>query len=174
MKTCERLVKEGRFIPSNPVGVLTTSYYELLQNKVPLLGEHIQFSLSGCDAKQFPCGLNPNLFFGVKLFFSGLAVGGWGFLQHDSEPIHIWLGKLGTCTVELALRIPSVSFFNLFSVTNLEHAWSISRWSITWSEQGMSFGTFPPCIITWTAGNNTVLCCVWNQPFFRPAVRVCM
>ncbi|MED6292848.1 Protein phosphatase PTC7 [Characodon lateralis] len=38
MKTCERLVKEGRFVPSNPVGVLTTSYYELLQNKVPLLG----------------------------------------------------------------------------------------------------------------------------------------
>lgn len=42
MRTCERLVKEGRFVPSNPVGVLTTSYYELLQNKVPLLGEHIQ------------------------------------------------------------------------------------------------------------------------------------
>lgn len=41
MKTCERLVKEGRFVPSNPVGVLTTSYYELLQNKVPLLGEWI-------------------------------------------------------------------------------------------------------------------------------------
>lgn len=39
MKTCERLVKEGRFMPSNPVGVLTSSYYELLQNKVPLLGE---------------------------------------------------------------------------------------------------------------------------------------
>ncbi|KAI4798550.1 hypothetical protein KUCAC02_021981 [Chaenocephalus aceratus] len=37
MKTCERLVKEGRFVPSNPVGVLTRSYYELLQNKVPLL-----------------------------------------------------------------------------------------------------------------------------------------
>ncbi|TNM89992.1 hypothetical protein fugu_004226 [Takifugu bimaculatus] len=37
MKTCERLVKEGRFVPSSPVGVLTTSYYELLQNKVPLL-----------------------------------------------------------------------------------------------------------------------------------------
>jgi len=42
MRTCERLVKEGRFVPSNPVGILTTSYYELLQNKVPLLGEHIQ------------------------------------------------------------------------------------------------------------------------------------
>ncbi|KAJ3604271.1 hypothetical protein NHX12_029012 [Muraenolepis orangiensis] len=38
MKTCERLVKEGRFIPSHPVGLLTSSYYELLQNKVPLLG----------------------------------------------------------------------------------------------------------------------------------------
>lgn len=41
MKTCERLVKEGRFVPSNPVGVLTSSYYELLQNKVPLLGESV-------------------------------------------------------------------------------------------------------------------------------------
>lgn len=40
MRTCERLVKEGRFIPSNPVGILTTSYCELLQNKVPLLGKH--------------------------------------------------------------------------------------------------------------------------------------
>ncbi|XP_035302927.1 protein phosphatase PTC7 homolog isoform X2 [Cricetulus griseus] len=38
MRTCERLVKEGRFVPSNPVGILTTSYCELLQNKVPLLG----------------------------------------------------------------------------------------------------------------------------------------
>lgn len=41
MKTCERLVKEGRFVPSSPVGVLTASYYELLQNKVPLLGERL-------------------------------------------------------------------------------------------------------------------------------------
>ncbi|KAL8180094.1 UNVERIFIED_CONTAM: Protein phosphatase PTC7 [Gekko kuhli] len=38
MRTCERLVKEGRFVPSNPVGILTASYCELLQNKVPLLG----------------------------------------------------------------------------------------------------------------------------------------
>ncbi|KAJ6656591.1 hypothetical protein lerEdw1_003478 [Lerista edwardsae] len=38
MRTCERLVKEGRFVPTNPVGILTTSYCELLQNKVPLLG----------------------------------------------------------------------------------------------------------------------------------------
>ncbi|KAG7223970.1 hypothetical protein INR49_015227, partial [Caranx melampygus] len=38
MRTCERLVKEGRFTPSYPVGILTSGYYELLQNKVPLLG----------------------------------------------------------------------------------------------------------------------------------------
>lgn len=48
MKTCERLVKEGRFVPSNPVGVLTTSYYELLQNKVPLLGECTHWKCSQC------------------------------------------------------------------------------------------------------------------------------
>lgn len=39
MRTCERLVKEGHFVPSNPVGLLTTSYYELLQNKLHLHGE---------------------------------------------------------------------------------------------------------------------------------------
>lgn len=39
MRTCERLVKEGRFSPNNPVGILTSGYYELLQNKIPLLGE---------------------------------------------------------------------------------------------------------------------------------------
>ncbi|KAF3849157.1 hypothetical protein F7725_015654 [Dissostichus mawsoni] len=38
MRTCERLVKEGRFTPSSPVGILTSGYFELLQNKVPLLG----------------------------------------------------------------------------------------------------------------------------------------
>lgn len=42
MRTCERLVKEGRFTPSNPVGILTSGYYELLQNKVPLLGQYTQ------------------------------------------------------------------------------------------------------------------------------------
>lgn len=35
-------MKEGRFTPSNPVGILTSGYYELLQNKVPLLGEYTQ------------------------------------------------------------------------------------------------------------------------------------
>ncbi|KAG9335384.1 hypothetical protein JZ751_005306 [Albula glossodonta] len=38
MRTCERLVREGRFTACSPVGILTTSYYELLQNKVPLMG----------------------------------------------------------------------------------------------------------------------------------------
>ncbi|XP_078477915.1 protein phosphatase PTC7 homolog [Lampetra planeri] len=51
MKTCERLVKEGRFVPSHPVGVLTTSYYELLQNKVPLLAY-----FSGPDESPEGCG----------------------------------------------------------------------------------------------------------------------
>uniref|UniRef100_A0A2I3H3Z2 Protein phosphatase n=1 Tax=Nomascus leucogenys TaxID=61853 RepID=A0A2I3H3Z2_NOMLE len=44
MRTCERLVKEGRFVPSNPIGILTTSYCELLQNKVPLLGKWISYT----------------------------------------------------------------------------------------------------------------------------------
>ncbi|KAG7255773.1 hypothetical protein CRUP_004551 [Coryphaenoides rupestris] len=38
MRTCERLVRDGRFTPSHPVGILTSGYYELLQNKIPLLG----------------------------------------------------------------------------------------------------------------------------------------
>ncbi|XP_072909969.1 protein phosphatase PTC7 homolog isoform X2 [Hemitrygon akajei] len=38
MQTCERLVQEGLFVPSNPVGILMASYKEMLQNKVPLLG----------------------------------------------------------------------------------------------------------------------------------------
>lgn len=42
MRTCERLVKEGRFVPSNPVGILTAGYCELLQNKVPLLGKRAE------------------------------------------------------------------------------------------------------------------------------------
>ena len=46
MRTCERLVKEGRFVPSNPIGILTTSYCELLQNKVPLLGKYISHVFS--------------------------------------------------------------------------------------------------------------------------------
>lgn len=45
MRTCERLVKEGRFVPSNPVGILTAGYCELLQNKVPLLGKTPEMSL---------------------------------------------------------------------------------------------------------------------------------
>lgn len=54
MRTCERLVKEGRFTPSNPVGILTSGYYELLQNKVPLLGGFVfflfVFYLGSCSA----------------------------------------------------------------------------------------------------------------------------
>lgn len=48
MRTCERLVKEGRFTPSNPVGILTSGYYELLQNKVPLLGTYAHRACTTC------------------------------------------------------------------------------------------------------------------------------
>lgn len=39
MRTCERLVSIGRFIPSEPAGLLARSYYELLENKQPILGK---------------------------------------------------------------------------------------------------------------------------------------
>lgn len=42
MRTCERLVSSGRFIPTEPAGLLARSYYELLESKQPILGE--QFS----------------------------------------------------------------------------------------------------------------------------------
>lgn len=38
MRTCERLVSMGRFTPSEPAGLLARSYYELLENKQPILG----------------------------------------------------------------------------------------------------------------------------------------
>ncbi|KAH1025540.1 hypothetical protein HUJ05_010248 [Dendroctonus ponderosae] len=38
MKTCERLVKLGRFAPTNPSELLASSYYELLHNKKAILG----------------------------------------------------------------------------------------------------------------------------------------
>ncbi|KAJ8923115.1 hypothetical protein NQ315_001668 [Exocentrus adspersus] len=38
MKTCERLVKLGRFNPTNPSELLAKSYYELLHHKKAILG----------------------------------------------------------------------------------------------------------------------------------------
>ncbi|XP_045476587.1 protein phosphatase PTC7 homolog [Harmonia axyridis] len=38
MKTCERLIKLGRFTPSNPSELLARSYYELLHHKKSILG----------------------------------------------------------------------------------------------------------------------------------------
>ena len=57
MRTCERLVKEGRFVPSQPVGILTSGYYELLQYKVPLLGEHV-LHLAAALPEGLPSGLD--------------------------------------------------------------------------------------------------------------------
>lgn len=39
MRTCERLVSMGKFRPTEPAGLLARSYYELLENKQPILGK---------------------------------------------------------------------------------------------------------------------------------------
>lgn len=44
MRTCERLVSMGRFTPSEPAGLLARSYYELLENKQPILGTEYNVS----------------------------------------------------------------------------------------------------------------------------------
>ncbi|KAL5016439.1 hypothetical protein ScPMuIL_006028 [Solemya velum] len=38
MKTCERMVKEGRIHPRSPANIIEASYDELLEQKIPLLG----------------------------------------------------------------------------------------------------------------------------------------
>lgn len=43
MKTCERLVVKGRFLPSNPADLLAKSYHELLESKQPILGKYLKF-----------------------------------------------------------------------------------------------------------------------------------
>jgi len=45
MKTCERLVSVGRFTPMEPAGLLARSYYELLENKQPILGKLLSIKL---------------------------------------------------------------------------------------------------------------------------------
>lgn len=39
MRTCERLVQNSNFSPTNPVNLLASSYYELLEQKKPILGK---------------------------------------------------------------------------------------------------------------------------------------
>lgn len=39
MRTCERLVRLGRFVPTNPSDLLANSYYELLNHKKAILGK---------------------------------------------------------------------------------------------------------------------------------------
>ncbi|KAG8267228.1 Protein phosphatase PTC7 [Homalodisca vitripennis] len=38
MRTCDRLVTTGRFCNTEPASLLARSYYELLENKQPILG----------------------------------------------------------------------------------------------------------------------------------------
>lgn len=39
MRTCDRLVKAGKFNCTDPSNLLARSYYELLENKQPILGK---------------------------------------------------------------------------------------------------------------------------------------
>lgn len=53
MAACERMVKSGQFNPQKPVEVLSTGYYEVQQDKKPLIGvmlDHFDFGelLSTC------------------------------------------------------------------------------------------------------------------------------
>lgn len=41
MTTCERLVSLGKIKPNEPNKLLAQSYYELLENKQPILGKYI-------------------------------------------------------------------------------------------------------------------------------------
>lgn len=40
MRTCERIVQSECFNPQQPVDLLANSYYELLEQKKPILGKH--------------------------------------------------------------------------------------------------------------------------------------
>ena len=42
MTTCERMVSEGHFRPQCPASIISEGYYELLQQKTPLVGEYLQ------------------------------------------------------------------------------------------------------------------------------------
>ena len=45
MRTCERIVKDGRFQPQEPVNIISASYHELLENKTPIIGNYTQAKL---------------------------------------------------------------------------------------------------------------------------------
>lgn len=56
MRTCDRLVTSGRFCSTEPASLLARSYYELLENKQPILGKCsliIFFVLLQTDRKQY-------------------------------------------------------------------------------------------------------------------------
>ena len=55
MRTCERIVKDGRFQPQEPVNIISASYHELLENKTPIIGTCLMCMmpfLNQCCSKQ--------------------------------------------------------------------------------------------------------------------------
>lgn len=67
MRTCERLVSMGRFTPTEPAGLLARSYYELLENKQPILGKQIAFSKKIRDKSIQKCC--SKIILGIDYFF---------------------------------------------------------------------------------------------------------
>ncbi len=47
MQTCERMVRDGNFLPHDPVNIISSGYYELLETKSSILGEPFTCEIAG-------------------------------------------------------------------------------------------------------------------------------
>lgn len=77
MSVCERLIREGRFIPQQPVSILSASYQEIQQDKVPLIGS--------CTACIVAFHRENNTIYTANLGDSGFLVIRGGKVVHRSE-----------------------------------------------------------------------------------------
>jgi protein phosphatase PTC7 len=77
MTTCERIVSRGHFQPQQPVGVIAASYYELLENKAPLIGS--------CTACLVSLDREDKMLYTANLGDSGFRVVREGTVVHRSE-----------------------------------------------------------------------------------------
>lgn len=77
MAVCERLVREGRFEPQQPVNILSASYHEVQQDKVPLIGS--------CTACIVALHRDEHTIYTANLGDSGFLVIRGGKVVHRSE-----------------------------------------------------------------------------------------
>jgi protein phosphatase PTC7 len=77
MSICERMVREGRFTPQQPIDILSASYQELQQDKVPLIGS--------CTACIVALHKEKNTIYTANLGDSGFMVIRDGRVVHRSE-----------------------------------------------------------------------------------------